>query len=265
MTRALAIGLGLLAAAVVHAESVPVTACGDVIGSRQTGVLMNDLDCGVTWGLCRSCATCFPPIDPPVPCASSADCPDPVANDCYENVDVPPSVGVTVVGGGRLDMNGHAIRGARLGVLGQALDPSSNKGIRISGPGTISGTFVGVYSVPPVRLTGVALHDTWSGFYGYDVRLKDVDASGNTTGATVHDVKAIRLVADGNRYAGLFSYEGAHVSRSHLTGNAGADIATYLAPRVVATTCDHSAGLVPVGSQGVFDLTGPPWGVCTGD
>ena len=84
-------------------------------------------------------------------------------------------------------------------------------------------------------------------------------------GQVVGSRETVRFVADGNRYAGLFSYEGAHVSRSHLTGSAGADLATFLAPRVVATTCDHSAGLVPIDPQGVFDLTGPPWGVCSGD
>lgn len=78
-------------------------------------------------------------------------------------------------------------------------------------------------------------------------------------------MKAVGLVADDNRYAGLFSYEGARVSRSHLTSNAGADIATLLAPRVVTTTCDQSAGLIVIDPGGVFDLTGPPWGVCSGD
>jgi len=266
MSKVLA-ALMLVVATLVNAGTIPITTRGQIVPSRQTGVLMNDLACGQKWGLCRACATCFPVIDPPVPCGSVTDCPDPIVNDCYWN-GVDSSVGVTVEPGARLKLNGHSISGAHVGVSGRFQDGSVPKGsprIKVLGPGTISGTSEGINSAAAATVTGVALHDNWSGFYGYAARLRNVDASGNSAGVTVDELRAVGLIADGNRYAGVFSYDEARIVRSHLTGNGGADIATLMPPRVRTTVCDHSAGLVVVNPSGIFGLTGPPWGVCSGD
>jgi hypothetical protein len=256
--------LVLVAAALAHAGRVAITTCGQTVNRGETGVLMNDLACGQQWGLCRACATCFPPIDPPIPCSNPADCPDPAVNDCY--VDNVTSVGVNVAPGGKLYLNGHSISGVSGGVWGLLPDGTAPPGtLRVKGPGTISGTALGIYCSVG-RITGVALHDNWTGVRGAKLVLKDVDASRNSTGVNViSSVRATSLIADDNRYVGVFSYEGARLSRSHATGNAAADLASEYAPNVVATVCGHSAGLILIESKGIYGATGPPWGVCSGD
>ena len=200
------------------------------------------------------------------PCSGPADCPDPIVNQCGGGGGGTPSVGVFLVPGGRLELNGHTISGAQIGIYGGRPDFTSSRGtIKVSGPGTITATREAVRFYA-ARITGVTLHDNVWGITGSKVRLTDVDTSRNTIGASAFlSLRATRLVSDDNRYVGLLSYAGAKLTASHMTGNTVVDITTERRPRLRDTVCGRSAVLQETGQPGIYDPTGPPWGVCTGD
>jgi hypothetical protein len=267
MRRALPLLTLVLTVTASHAgQTVNVTTCGQVVQRGVRGVLVGDLACGVQWGTCQSCATCSDEVQPQVYCSSPADCPDPGVNVCAGSRFYPGSVGVYVVPGGRLYLNGFTISGAQFGVLGNRPDGTGGSAsVRVYGPGTIEATgqaFTG-YSG---RLQDVRLRASIYGIVATKARVKDVDTSGNTIGVSTYEsLRALRLTSDDNRYIGLLSYGGARVSASHLTGNALVDVTTEDPPRVVATVCEHSATLVETGQLGLYDPSGPPWGVCSLD
>jgi hypothetical protein len=262
--RASGLLVALLLAAPTVAATVPVTTCGQVIERGNVGVLPADLDCGIQWGVCRTCATCPDNVEPPVACSEPADCPDPAVNVCDGGGGF--SVAVFLVPGARLELNGHTLGGAEIGVFGGHPDFTAPRGtIRIVGPGTIAATREGVRAFR-ATLIGVALHDNVYGASVSKLRVTDVDASRNSIGVSVFEsLRAMRLVSDDNRYLGLLAYRGARLSSSHFTGNGGVDVASELAPRASATTCDHSAALEETPDPGVYEPTGPPWGICTAD
>jgi hypothetical protein len=256
--------LTLLLAAPAVAAPVPVTTCGQVVERGTVGVLTGDLACGIKWGTCRQCATCPDYLDPAVACSAPADCPDPSVNICDGGGGF--SVAVFVVPGARLELNGHTIGGAQIGVFGGRPDFVIPRGtLRIVGPGTITATREAVRGFR-ATVTGVSLHENLYGIAVSKLRLSDVDASGNTIGVSVFDsLRATRLTSDGNRNIGVLAYERARLSSSHVTASGGVDIASELRPRVTATTCDRSAALEETSEPGVYEPTGPPWGVCAGD
>jgi hypothetical protein len=266
MSRSLAAAaMVLVVPALTHARlMVSVTTCGQVIERGQVGVLMTDLACGHQWGTCRACASCAE-IVPAIPCSGPADCPDPAVNKC-DGIEAVPSVGVYVVPGARLELNGHSISGAQAGILGGRPDGTDgNASISVTGPGTVFATREAVRFYHG-KLRSIALHDNLYGVAASKARLTDVDASGNTIGVSVFDsVRARGLTCDDNRSIGLLSYARARVSQSHLTGNAEQDITTEDPPRVSRTVCEHSAALEETGQPGIYSPSGPPWGVCSGD
>ena len=261
--RSLGFVMLLLATPAVGA-SVPVTTCGQVVERGTVGVLTGDLACGIAWGVCRQCATCPDDVTPAVACSSPADCPDPSVNVCDGGGDF--SVAVFVVPGARLELNGHTISGAQIGVFGGRPDFTVPRGTtRLVGPGTITATREAVRGFR-ATVTGVALHENLYGIAASKLRLADVDASGNTIGVSVFDsLRATRLTADGNRSLGVLAYESARLASSHVTGSGTVDITSELRPRVTATTCDRSAALEETAQPGIYEPTGPPWGVCAGD
>jgi hypothetical protein len=249
-----------------HARvQVPITTCGQVVERGQVGILMADLACGHQWGTCRACvqAGC---AGLGVPCSGPPDCPDPAVNVC-DGSEAVPSVGVYVVPGARLYLNGHSIGGVQFGIYGARPDNTGTSArVRIVGPGTVASTREATRGSNLSLSDGVTLTDSLYGVVASKARLKDVDTSGNTIGVSVFQaLRATRVTADGNRYAGFVSYAGARLSSCHATGNAVIDVTTELRPRVAATTCDHSAALEETGQPGIYEPTGPPWGVCAGD
>jgi len=267
MHRAFLPILLLLGTTPVHADVLPITVCGQVVGRGRVGVLMTDLDCGQKWGTCRLCTTCSEDVEPPVPCSSSADCPDPAVHRCYSGTGPDGSVaGVHVLPGGRLQMRGHSIRNARDGVAGFGPDGVGGRGVvRVTGPGTISATREAI-AIGRGTVSGVTLRDSVYGVVGGSIRLIDVTASANDIGVSAFEkVSATRLTADDNRYLGLLSYARARVVSSHLTGNVYGDISTEGAPRLTDTVCDHSALLVETAQPGIYLPTGPPFDVCALD
>ena len=266
MTRSLAAAMVLVVPALIHARlMVPVTTCGQIIERGQVGVLMTDLACGHQWGACFACNDCDA-IAPAIPCSGPADCPDPTVNTCDGGV-VLSSVGVYVLPGARLELNGHSISGAQNGIYGGRPDGTGtgNASISVTGPGTVFATREAVRFIRG-KLRSIALRENVYGVTASKVRLTDVDTSGNVIGVSAFDsVRALRLTSDDNRYLGLLSYARARVSQSHLTGNPGQDITTEDPPRVSRTVCEHSAALVETGQPGIYDPSGPPWGVCSGD
>jgi len=270
MTR-VRIGLAMvLWSACVFAESIPITTCGRVVFRGDRGILMADLDCGLKWGTCRQCTTCFDPVQPTVPCSSSADCPDPLTQRCYSDTGFPQgsssAAGVFVLPGARLNMNGHSIRNARNGVAGFDRNGVSGRGlVRVLGPGTISATREAL-SIGKGKVIGVTARDSVYGVVGGTLSLVDVTASENDIGVSAnYKVYAKRLTADDNRYLGLLSYERARVKDSHLTGNVFGDISTEEEPIVSGIVCDHSALLVETAQPGIYAPDGPPFGFCSQD
>jgi hypothetical protein len=135
----------------------------------------------------------------------------------------------------------------------------------VNGPGTIFATREGV-RFGSGRLRGFTLRDNLLGVTASKARLKDMDTSGNTIGVSVFEsLRAVRLTSDDNRYLGLLSYLGARLTDSHLLGNTTADIVTEDAPRLVDTICEHSATLIETPQPGIYEPSGPPWGVCSSD
>jgi hypothetical protein len=265
------VGLLLLLclAAPAWPATISITGCGQAVTRGQRGVLAADLDCGHQWGTCFACATGGPAcgqLQPAVPCSSPAECPDPVVDKC-DGVEPVPSVGVFVAPGARLDLGGHSIHAAQFGVWGGAPDftSSSKAQVRVSGPGSISGTREGV-SAFNATLTGVALHDNLYGVSGSRLNLIETDASSNTIGVNAFEsARATRLTADGNRYLGLLSYRKARISTSYLTGSGAADVVSEDRPRVSHSTCGRSAALEETAQPGLYEPSGPPWGVCSAD
>lgn len=154
----------------------------------------------------------------------------------------------------------------QIGIYGGRPDFTSATGtIKVSGPGTITATREAVRFYA-AQITGVTLRDNIWAITGSKVKLTDVDASRNSIGASAFvSLRATGLVADDNRYAGVLSYAGATLIASHVTGNTVIDVATEKRPRVVRTVCGLSAVLEETGEPGIYDPTGPPWGVCTDD
>jgi hypothetical protein len=228
---------------------------------------MADLDCGQRWGTCTACAQegCSQ-LQPVVSCSGPSDCPDPAVNQCDGGAAV-WSVGVYLVPGARLYLNGHTIRRAQVGILGGRPDGTAGTArVRIVGPGAVASTREAARFYNGSLDHGVALSDSLYGVAASKVRLEDVDASGNSVGVSAFDsLRATRLVADDNRVVGILSYASARIVDSHATGNAEVDIASELPPRVRTTTCDHSAALEETGTPGLYEPDGPPWGVCSGD
>ena len=250
-------------------DQIAVTTCGQYILRGQAGRLTTDLACGHQWGTCYACTTGIetcPQLQPVVPCSGPSDCPDPAVDKC-EGGEVQISIGVRLEPGARLYLDGHSISGVQIGISGNRPDGTAGpQRIRIFGPGTISKTREAAYGENLSFSDGVTLTDSLFGIAALKARVKDVDTSGNSIGVTVFDnLRATRLTSDGNRYAGVLSYEKARIASSHATGNAVVDITTEAPPRVTTTVCDHSAALEETGQPGIYAPTGPPWGVCSGD
>ena len=248
---------------------IQVRSCGKLIDRGQAGILMADLDGGHQWGRCyecpggRSCAA----IEPAVSCSGRSDCPDPVTDKCDDAGESPASVGIYVAPGGRLYMNGYSIRHVQHAILGTYPDGVATSGrIRVIGPGTVASTREAIYITDGSLSGGLTLTDSLYGVAASKLRAKDVDASDNVIGLSVFNtMRATRVTADNNLYAGFVSYEGARITYSHATGNTVADVTSELPPRVTATVCDHSAALEETATPGIYSATGPPWGFCSGD
>jgi hypothetical protein len=250
--------------------TIEIRSCGTVVDRSQVGMLVADLDCGDDrWGTCYVCpggSNCTE-IVPAVACSGRSDCPDPTMDKC-DGGGSAPSVGVYLLPGARLYLNGHSIRHASIGVAGTYPDGTApgTARARVIGPGTITNTREAIY-VDNLQLSGgLTLGDSLYGVTASKVRATDVDASDNVIGVSAFEsMRAKRVTADDNLYAGFLAYEHAHISYSHATGNTVADITSELLPRVARTVCDHSAALEDTGVPGVYEASGPPFGFCSGD
>lgn len=101
--RLLAVLLILGLAGTAYAgQEVQITACGQFVPNRATGVLVTDLDCDAEPGPRR----CY--IDPAIECSDFTDCP---SNGCLGDY------GVFLLSGSTLELNGYAIRGGDISVV----------------------------------------------------------------------------------------------------------------------------------------------------
>jgi len=237
--KKLALGFVLLVAA--RAFAVDVTACGQVVATRTTGVLTADLDCSSAAGafavdladratlqlaghtisgrgvICRERCTVSGPGD-----ITGAE------------------PGLTLLGSRRVTVNGGiSIHGNRDGIYGGArltlidVDVSNNMdsgvftlGRQVKGSNVVindNGAFGLFAQDAAVRLVGLIANDNgWFGVNAKRVRLLDSTLTGN---------------------------EGGHPANPPFV-----DVVSSRRPRLVNTTCDHS-----LGPDGIV------WGVCAQD
>jgi hypothetical protein len=122
----------LLLVARLADAAIYITTCGQTVPSFNVGVLLADLVC-----------------------------PNPnTAEGCLASPSASPA-GVTLEANAILEMNGHSITGGCFGV--RALTDSARRVVGITGPGTISGAFYGVYFIGRLSISYVTLDGNGGG------------------------------------------------------------------------------------------------------
>lgn len=271
--------LGLVCAA-NGAAALDITECGQVIPSRETGVLQADLDCPPTPAFCIH--------DPSIPCTSNADCP---RFSCV-------SAAVIVGRRATLELNGHSLRGGGLATVGCA------RNCTVVGPGAIEngigegfpiaiyavtrawisdlvieGGFAGIFGDATrvgrrIDVNDVAINDTFAyGIFGFHkVVAKNVTANGsgnfgiaggrligdnittngNSRGIGVGRARITNLTALNNLHTGVGAVR-LVLKDATATGNGTYDVVSQRRPRVTNVTCGKSSG------------NSGPWGFCQND
>jgi hypothetical protein len=200
-------------------------------------------------------------------------------------------VGVTLLRGARLQLNGHVLSG---GVRAVLADITKGRAW-IDGPGTVAGAEIGISTPGSTRgrgaglhLTDVTLNGNGIGVFADRLRLTRVDAQGNNHGISANyrvkgddvvasnnnrfgvwsaagTIRMRRLTATDNGWFGVIATQGGRVALvdSTVTGNAaaygGIDISSSRRPSLRNVTCGLSSD-----SFSVF-VTGTSWGVCASD
>ncbi len=276
------------------ARAMDITECGQLVPPGETGVLQADLDCEASPGPSR----CLSDLE--ITCSSASDCP---LGACR------PASGVNLGDfplGSRvqLELNGHSIRGARLGIVCYV------RRCTILGPGEVSGTgdairaFRGHLTVENVvlsesrdgiragprtrvQLTDVLLRDnTFVGASVRNLRATNVSAIRNRYGIDARRIEGTNITVENNEVGlggahwlrratidGLeatnnsIAVRGARVRlQNSLLENNGVDLSTRRRPRLVNTTCSTSEVCKRVRPRSnECTPTGESWQVCTND
>jgi hypothetical protein len=252
--------LGFVAQAMAG-KTMSVTTCGQVVPPGTIATLTKTIVCP-PWGVCYPCAACTQPLQPVVTCRSTAECPDPVNDNCAFPPGVTSSVGIYMGKGTSLQMNSHSVSGAFIGIVsGNPAGTGSGK-LKITGPGAIFGNRQGIEYATNLKVSGISLHDNvYAGILGSKrVRLEDVVGKKNgLLAGAVKRITAIRVTATGNG-AGLGSAGSLTIVDSSITGSTIVDIESVRRPRVRNTVCGTSAQLLLR-----QNTLGPPWGICSND
>jgi hypothetical protein len=238
----LALGIVLAVAAGASAQPVSITTCGQTIGAGQSGVVDADLTC-------------------------------------------PTGVGTFVVAvdnGGSLDLAGHTLSGARVGVrcerrctisstgnAGTIMDsePGIGAGIAAVSDGgrlTLSNLVLDNHTIALLtdfdtgKVYGTDLVLTYNGIgmQARKIRVTNLTASANYTVAQSRKttIEDSTVVASGNS---AFTGRVVVLMNSSVTGSAsGIDLLTQRRPRVINSTCEVSR---------ILQNPTETWGVCAND
>jgi hypothetical protein len=272
----IALGVAAVLFALSPAHAFDVTACGQTVPDRETGILVADLDCSVD----------------------------------------PADAAVTLGNHSVLDMNGHGIVARFIGVscgFGESRGcVVRGHGVLPSGVGEVSGGSYGIAGAANrVTISDVYVHDVGIGgivannrlvltnvtvlrseangiISNKGIKATNVVASDNEyVGMDAPSVKATTVTASGNGYSGVSCQRcnltglvandngvtdipvgagggvqgvGARLVDSTLTANVvdgvPVDVDTFVRPRLVNTSCEHSRQR---------DVPSSSWGVCTAD
>src|SRR5262245_37686037 len=257
--------LGLVAE-VMAGGTMSVTTCGQVVPPGMTAVLDKTIVCP-PWGVCyppcvQGDPGCLHPLDPVVPCRSTAECPDPVNDSCAFPPGVSTSVGIYMGKGAWLQMNRHSVSGAFIGILSGTASGTGSGKMKITGPGAIFGNQQGVVYPTSLKISGVSLHDNVVTGIAATKRVRLTDVVGRNNGILAGAAKrlsATRVTATGNGI-GLGSGRSMAIAESIITGSTTVDIESVRRPRLRNVVCEKSAQLVLP-----QNTLGPPWGVCSED
>jgi hypothetical protein len=275
MTRAILAVVLLSSTAAWSKEPLPITTCGQHVAKWQVGVLQSDIQCPGSF-VCRpGCSELFPcdtQYQPTISCTPdcsgpdhncrSTDCPNPVTDFCILPKDGDYVRGIQVEPGGEVDLNGHTLSDAYLGIVSNGLGKRLGK-VTITGPGTITGSQVAI-GTGKVTAENVTLTSNETAVSASTFKLTNVAVTGGSYGIfTSRGGKATNLSISGTTY-GVTSLRNVRLVDSTITGN-GLDIVTLRTPRLLRSTCDASARLVQNAAQpSNYDITGT-WGVCAND
>jgi hypothetical protein len=247
-------------------KTMSVTTCGQVVPPGTTATLTKTIVCP-PWGVCYPACVqgdpaCFHPLQPVVTCRSTAECPDPVNDNCAFPPGVTSSVGIYMGKGASLQMNSHSVSGAFIGIVSGNPSGTGSGKMKITGPGSIFGNQQGIVYPTNLKVSGISLHDNaYIGISGTKrLRLENVVGKNNGVLAGAGKrITAIRVTATGNG-AGLGSAGSLTIVDSSITGSTSVDIESVRRPRLRNTVCGKSAQLLLP-----QNTLGPPWGVCTDD
>ena len=252
-TKSWALGFVFGIATLASAGTVPVTTCGQFVGSGDVGVLQADLLC-------------------------------------------PPSgVGVSLDPNAGLQLNGHRISGAMIGVYTHAgrtdiqgpgvirdavevgVYAPNNEGrhtVRIHGDVDLKGHGISAISLGQsnkvnLQLTDVHIEDnpgtTLGQCNGIKLRAANVEVLRNGGGICGDAIRLDRVDIQDNQGAGIFSWRAtARLRDTIVTGHTPYDIETTRRPRLMgSSSCGLSVQLPPFPD---FPAPGAPsWSVCSGD
>jgi hypothetical protein len=166
---------------------------------------------------------------------------------------------VLILKKGRLDLNGHTLKGANIavGCFYHCEDGHYCGGRRCEvSNGTIDGsTSYAFFGAKAVTVKNVTITNVgqWA-IYGDTVKLTDSTISGSQEIGVLGDsVKLVRTSITGSSNYGITSHR-VRLLSSSVTGNGIADLSTLRKPHLVDSTCGKSR-----------DADAHPWGVCTAD
>jgi len=266
----------LVAVSAWSKDPLPITTCGQHVAKFQVGVLQSDITCPSSF-VCRPACSAMFPCDtgytPTILCTPdcsgpdhlcrSNECPNPATDFCQLPKDGDYVRGIQVEPGGEIDLNGHTLSNAWLGIWSNGLGKHYGK-VTVTGPGTITGSQVAIGS-GKVTATNLTLTGNAWGVSAITFKLANVTIDGGTSGIfTTRGGRAANVSVTGAS-VGLTSLRSVRLTDSTVTGNT-TDVATARTPRLLRSTCDASAQLVPDPAQPWNYITnGSTWGICTND
>jgi hypothetical protein len=247
MLRAVVVGLALLVPPIAHA--VDITACGQVVPPRETGVLQVDLTS------CSSSAIgVFLSDRSELDLNGHAVASGAMGVHCFEKR-------CTVRGPG--EIRNAAVHGllasfanARVKVEDVDVHDNAADGIAAS-----SGKARITVARVNVRGNGVGIETIFKGrIYGEDVDASNNRFDGIVAGSRFR-FKRLTLLDTGATepdpaYGLVCLYGGGTLIDSTVSGSSGADLATFKRPKLVRSTCGTSTSFNPINGT---------WGVCTND
>jgi hypothetical protein len=192
--------------------TVNITACGQAVPDKETGILQNNL----------SCPGGALPTDPPA---------------------------VLMGKSSTLQMNGHKITGGGCAITQGPVIPRSTR-VTIQGPGEIANSHDGIcFGRGRLTLSDLNIHNVSEGVHGSDapgsgcvVAATNVMVTSNETGIHAFSVIANAVTATGNSFAGIWTF---NLNGDGLTANTnGTGILAHGSVRLKdSSTVNNNAGM----------------------